>query len=51
MPYFSWGYERPSKRELARRTAWLNHYLAKGCNERKARECARRKTRGTWPPR
>lgn len=40
---------RTSKQELARRRAWVAHYVAKGCSAEKARTCAGRKHR-TWPP-
>lgn len=37
--------------EYKRLKAWRLHYLAKGCSERKASECTRRKSNGvTWPP-
>ena len=43
----SFGEMQYTKQELKRRKGnlldWFNHYKAKGCNDRKAMECARRK--------
>lgn len=46
---WNYGYCIPSKAERARRAAWVNHYMAKGCSNWKARACADRK-HSTWPP-
>lgn len=37
------------RRLMPMRSAWFAHYVAKGCNERKAHELASKKTH-TWPP-
>lgn len=43
------GYHDPD--EWRRLKAWRLHYVAKGCSEQKASECAGRKRHGgTWPP-
>lgn len=43
-----WFDDCPSRELLALRRAWRDHYIAKGCNQSKASELARRKTH-TWP--
>lgn len=44
-----WYYdEYPSPEVVRMRAAWRSHYIAKGCNPRKASELAQKKTH-TWP--